>query len=31
MTTSVYFIAVPILAAWGKLRLWEWLAGREPR
>jgi len=29
LTTAVYFIALPILAAWCKLRLWEWLASRE--
>jgi hypothetical protein len=28
MTATVYFICLPVLAAWCKLRLWEWLASR---
>jgi len=31
LTATVFFIAGPILLAWCKLRLWEWLADREPR
>jgi len=31
VTASVYFVALPVLAAWCKLRLWEWLADRESR
>jgi len=31
VTATVYFIALPVLAAWCKLRLWEWLASRAPR
>jgi len=29
VTATVYFIALPILAAWCKLRLWKWLKERE--
>lgn len=28
---SGFFIAVPLLAAWVKVRYWRWLSDREPR
>lgn len=29
MTAAAFFVAGPVLLAWCKLHLWEWLAGRD--
>lgn len=28
---SGFCVAIPLLVAWGKLRLWEWLERRDAR